>query len=89
MDNVEKAYFGMIASGSSPQQARSVLPNSTKSDITLTGNYREWRHFFKLRALGTTGKPHPQMLEVTIPLLKEIKTLIPIVFDDLVLQEKK
>ena len=50
----------------------------------MTANLREWRHFFKLRALGTTGKPHPQMLEVTIPLLKNFKQMIPVVFDDLV-----
>lgn len=40
-------------------------------------------HFFSLRACGTTGKPHPQMLEVAVPLLKEVKSLIPVVFDDL------
>lgn len=79
----EREYFNLLSMGASPQQARSVLPTSTKADITLTGNYREWRHFFKLRACGVTGAPHPQMLEVTIPLLREISGLIPVVFDDL------
>lgn len=65
------------------QEARAVLPNSLKTEIVVTANLREWRHFFKLRACGTTGKPHPQMLEVAVPLLKEIKSLIPVVFDDL------
>jgi thymidylate synthase (FAD) len=46
-------------------------------------NLRQWRHFCKLRAVGVTGKPHPQMLEVSVPLLNEVKSLIPIVFDDL------
>lgn len=79
----EAKYFDLLEKGWVPQQARSVLPTSTKADITLTGNYREWRHFFKLRACGVTGAPHPQMLEVTIPLLREVSGLIPVVFDDL------
>lgn len=80
----ELVYIEMTKNEGLPaQQARSILPHSTKVDITLTGNYREWRHFFKLRALGTTGAPHPQMIEVTIPLLKEVSDRIPVVFDDL------
>jgi thymidylate synthase (FAD) len=50
----------------------------------MTANLREWRHFFKLRALGCTGKPHPQMVEVALPLLKEVQEKIPVVFDYLV-----
>lgn len=80
----ERAYFKLLEYGAQPQQARSVLPTSTKADIVLTGNYREWRHFFKLRACGVTGAPHPQMLEVTVPLLAEVSNRIPVVFDDLV-----
>lgn len=63
--------------------ARAVLPNSLKTEVVMTANLREWRHFFSLRACGSTGKPHPQMLEVAVPLLKEVKSLIPVVFDDL------
>lgn len=80
----EDKYFDLLDKGWKPQQARSVLPTSTKADIVLTGNYREWRHFFKLRACGVTGAPHPQMLEVTVPLLTEVSNRIPVVFDDLV-----
>ena len=83
----EKAYFAMLDNDATPQEARSVLPNSLKTEICMTANLREWRHFFKLRALGITGKPHPQMLEVTVPLLAEFKTLIPVVFDDLIVGE--
>lgn len=79
----EKQYLDMLAYGFTPQEARAVLPNSLKTEVVMTANLREWRHFFSLRACGTTGKPHPQMLEVTVPLLKEIKSLIPVVFDDL------
>jgi thymidylate synthase (FAD) len=84
MKSCEDAYFKLLNFGLTPQQARAVLPNSLKTEVVMTANLREWRHFFKLRALGTTGKPHPQMLEVTIPLLKNFKQMIPVVFDDLV-----
>lgn len=84
MKQAEEAYFKMLDFGLSPQQARAVLPNSLKTEVVMTANLREWRHFFKLRALGTTGKPHPQMLEVAVPLLEDMKNLIPVVFDDLV-----
>ena len=83
----EKAYFAMLDNDATPQEVRSVLPNSLKTEICMTANLREWRHFFKLRALGITGKPHPQMLEVTVPLLAEFKALIPVVFDDLIVGE--
>lgn len=80
MLDAEKHYLKMIELGATPQIARSVLPNSTKTEITITANYREWRNFFKLR---TPLNAHPQMREVTIPLLKELKTRIPIIFDDI------
>lgn len=76
----EERYFNLLKMDATPQQARTVLPNSLKTEITITANYREWRNFFKLR---TAEAAHPQMREVTIPLLKELKTLIPIIFDDI------
>lgn len=79
----EDCYLMMLDAGSTPQEARAVLPTSLKTEIVMTANLREWRHFFSLRACGATGKPHPQMLEVAVPLLKELKELIPVVFDDL------
>ena len=89
MNSAEDIYFELIDWGVTPEQARTVLPNSIKTEIVMTANLREWRHFFKLRAIGTTGKPHPQMLEVTVPLLAEFKALIPVVFDDLIVGEKR
>jgi thymidylate synthase (FAD) len=83
MCRAEIAYIGMLGAGCSPQQARSVLPNSVKTEIVMTMNLREWRHFFKLRALGLYGTPHPQMLEIAVPLLKWFQAAIPVVFDDL------
>lgn len=80
MADAESAYLDLLNSGATPQEARSVLPNSTKTEITITANYREWRNLFRLR---TAKVAHPQMREVTIPLLKELKEKLPIIFDDI------
>lgn len=80
----ENAYFDLMNWGCTAQEARAVLPNSLKTEVIMTANLREWRHFFKLRAANSTGSAHPQMLEVTRPLLDELKSLIPVVFDDIV-----
>ena len=83
-EGAEDAYTALIQSGRSPQEARAVLPTCLKTEVVMTANLREWRHFFKLRALELTGKAHPQMVEVALPLLKELQGKIPVVFDDLV-----
>lgn len=80
MAYAEDMYFKLLDLGATPQEARSVLPNSTKTEIIITANYREWRNFFKLR---TAKAAHPQMREVTIPLLKELQCRLPIIFDDI------
>lgn len=84
MEDAEDYYFMLLDEGCSAQEARSVLPNSTKTEITITANYREWRNFFKLR---TAKAAHPQMVQVTRPLLKELKTRLPIIFDDIEVEE--
>ena len=76
----EKEYFAMLNWGCTPQEARSVLPNSTKTEVVMTANLREWRHFLKLR---TAKAAHPQMRELTVPLLHELQRQIPVVFDDI------
>ena len=78
----ESDYMMMLNAGRTAQEARSILPNSIKTEVVMSTNYREWRHFFKLRAARATGPAHPQMEEITRPLLEELKTLIPVVFDD-------
>ena len=67
-----------------PQQARCVLPNSLKTEIIVTANLREWRHIFKMR---TPLDAHPQMREVMIPLLEELKLKVPVIFDSFVVGE--
>jgi len=80
MISAEYNYNHLINLGSSPQQARSVLPNSLKTEIVVTTNLREWRHILRLR---TSSASHPQMREIMIPLLEEFKSLIPVIFEDI------
>lgn len=79
-NEAEDFYFELLEEGATPQEARSVLPNSLKTEIVVTMNLREWRHFFKLR---TAKVAHPQMREVAIPLLNEFKEKLPEIFDDI------
>lgn len=83
MKNAEQSYFKAINEGATPQEARSVLPNSLKTEVVMTANLREWRHFLKLR---TSQYAHPQIREVAIPLLKELQLKIPILFDDIIIE---
>lgn len=78
MKNIEKHYLKLIEMGAKPEEARSVLPNSLKTEIVVTANYREWRHIFALR---TSPKAHPQIREVMIPLMQELREKIPVVFE--------
>lgn len=80
MGNAELHYNNMSRFGQSPQKARTVLPNSLKTEINISTNIREWRHIFKLRTAKTA---HPQMREVMCPLLDDFKSKIPILFDDI------
>ena len=80
MRMAESHYFDLLEQGATPQEARSVLPNSLKTEVVMTANIREWRHFLKLR---TSSAAHPQIREVAIPLLKELQTKIPVLFDDI------
>lgn len=76
----EEKYQALIAKGWKPQEARSVFPTALASKIIVTGNLRNWRHFFLMR---TTKEAHPQMRQVTWPLLKEFKEKIFIFFEDI------
>ena len=80
MVECELVYNKLIAAGWQAQQARAVLPNSLKTEINAKYNIREWRHFFKMRC---SPAAHPQMRELTLPLLKEFHEKLPILFDDI------
>lgn len=76
----ERDYIYLTTSGWTAQKARAILPNSLKTEIVVTANMREWRTIFTQR---TDLAAHPQMRELMVPLLAEMKTLIPILFDDI------
>ncbi|MEJ2640965.1 MAG: FAD-dependent thymidylate synthase [Desulfosarcinaceae bacterium] len=80
MESAEAAYLRLIEGGASPQEARSVLPNSLKTEVVVTANMREWRHIFKLRCGGAS---HPQIRQLMLPLLDRFKNEIAVLFDDL------
>lgn len=90
-ENVNNQWFGAMLDSESyykilrengwkPEQARSILPNSLKTEIVMTANFREWRHFFKLR---TSQAAHPDMRNLTINLLEDFKKSIPVIFEDI------
>lgn len=85
----EASYLKALRLGLTPEKARGLLPHHTKADIVVTANIREWRHILSLRALGTTGRPHPQMVEIMQPLLAELKQRYPVFFKDLGSEEVK
>ena len=80
MIEAENAYMDLTRHGVPAQVARSILPNSLKTEINITANYREWRNIFRLRIAPSA---HPQMREVMIPLFNELQNTIPVIFDDL------
>ena len=79
-DMAERIYFDLLDYGCTPQEARAVLPNSLKTEVVMTANIREWRHFLKLRC---SPAAHPQMREVALILLDKVHSLIPVCFDDI------
>ena len=79
-ENAEVAYFDLLNEGCTPQEARSVLPNSLKTEVVMTADLREWRHFLKLRC---SQAAHPDMRVIANFLLQECKKRYPIFFDDI------
>lgn len=66
----ENRYLDLLEQGLKAQEAREVLPNSTKTEVMMTGFISDWQHFFKLR---TDKSAHPEMRRVSIPLEEEFK----------------
>ena len=76
----EEAYFNLMNWGLLSQEARAVLPNSLKTEVVMTADIREWRHFLKLRC---SNAAHPQIRELATQLLKELQRKVPVCFDDI------
>ena len=84
--SAEQAYRELLALGQPPQIARSIFPNALASKLWMTANLRMWRHFLLMR---TSVEAHPQMREVTIPLLEEFQQKIPILYEDIIPNERQ
>ena len=80
MEAAEKHYFALIEAGAKPDEARSVLPNSLKTEIVMTMDLREWRHFIRLRG---SKAAHPQIAEITAQIREEFVKRYPVFFEDL------
>lgn len=80
-EHSEYSYFSLLNAGATPQEARSVLTNSLKTEIVMTANLREWRHFFQLRCAQAA---HPQMRQIAKKALQMCKENIPVIFDDII-----
>lgn len=80
MASTEKSYFALIEAGATPEQARSVLPNSLKTEIVVTMDMREWRHFLRLRG---SKAAHPQIREIVKLLLPKFQAFLPDLFSDI------
>lgn len=81
LKRIEENYMSLINIYKwTPQEARSILPNATKTEIVVTANLREWRTILEQR---TSKEAHPQMREVMIPLLRKLQKELPIIFDDI------
>ncbi|MBQ7607520.1 MAG: FAD-dependent thymidylate synthase [Desulfovibrionaceae bacterium] len=80
MQRAEEAYLALIDGGAKAEEARSVLPNSLKTELIATANLREWRHILALRC---AKRAHPQMREIMLSLLEKLHKRIPVIFDDL------
>lgn len=82
MASIEKGYFALIEAGATPEEARSILPNSLKTEIVVTMNMREWRHFLRLRG---SKAAHPQIREIVRLTLPKFRELLPDLFEDIVI----
>ena len=82
----EYEYFALLEKGVKPEIARGVLPTSLATEIVVTGNIREWRHFFRLRC---DVRAHPQIISISRKLLDDLKSKIPVLFDDIVYGDDK
>ncbi|UPA28095.1 MAG: FAD-dependent thymidylate synthase [Verrucomicrobiota bacterium] len=86
MEQAETRYFKLLEGGATPQEARAVLPNSLKTEVVMSADLREWRHFFRLRC---TRFAHPQIREVALQAFTLLAMKLPIFFQDLAQEFKE
>jgi thymidylate synthase (FAD) len=84
LQKIEDHYKYLISIGEKPQISRAMLPNCLKTEIAITGNFREWRHFFKMR---TSKSAHPQMQEIANMILHDAMKRVPVIFNEYIIKE--
>lgn len=81
MEVVESTYKDLRDSALQAQVCRDVLPTCLKTEIVMTANFREWRHFISLRG---SKAAHPKIRVIAMEVLKILSKECPVVFEDLV-----
>lgn len=85
-EDAEERYQKLLALKVAPQEARNILPNALASTIAVTGNLRNWRHFFLMR---TSKETHPDFRRITIPMLAEFQKVVPLIYDDIIPEQRQ
>ncbi len=80
LEQVEEGYKYLLSQKARPQEARAILPNALAATISVTGNLRNWRHFFLMR---TSSETHPDFKRISIPMLSEFQKVVPLLYDDI------
>lgn len=86
MFTAENSYRTLLDKQVRPQEARAILPNSLAATIAVTGNLRNWRHFLLMR---TSKETHPDFKRITIPMLAEFKNVVPLLYDDIIPEQRQ
>lgn len=84
MEHLERTYLLMIDSGVKPEKARDVLPLCLKTELMMTANFREWRHFLKLRG---SRMAHPEIRKIAKQIYKVFQRAIPVLVEDIKLAD--
>lgn len=84
--NAANDYHELLKVRTRPQEARSILPNALAATIAVTGNLRNWRHFFLMR---TSKETHPDFKRITVPMLAEFQKVVPLLYDDITPEQRQ
>ena len=84
MEHLERTYLLMIDSGMKPEKARDVLPLCLKTELMMTANFREWRHFLKLRG---SRMAHPGIRKIAKQIYEVFQRAIPVLVEDIELAD--
>lgn len=80
LKSIEEQYRSFIEYGYRPEDARDILPLCTATTLAMTMNFRELRHFLKLRL---DRAAHPQIRELAAMILKMVREEYPVFVEDI------